>query len=71
MNSNGILRYYITIVEKDAFGLFRKKVKPEIDSVETMFRQQLSPEPEGLVGDLRKAEVWYARLQTIMALSET
>ncbi|MFH2068852.1 MAG: hypothetical protein ABII89_05250 [Candidatus Omnitrophota bacterium] len=36
-----------------------------------MFRRQLSEEPEGLVGDLRKAEVWYARLQTIMALSET
>ena len=39
--------------------------------METMLRRQLSEEPEGLVGDLRKAEVWYARLQTIMALSET
>jgi len=71
LNYIKLLRYYIIIMEKDAFGLFRKKVKPEIDSVETMFRRQLSEEPEGLVGDLRKAETWYARLQTIMALSET
>ncbi len=57
-------------MEKDGFGVFLRRVKPEIECVEKLLRRQLSEEPEGLVVDLRRAEVWYARLQTIFAFAE-
>ena len=58
-------------MEKDAFGAFARRVRPEIEFVEKLLRHQLSEEPEALVSDLRKAEVWYARLQTVLAFAET
>jgi len=57
-------------VDRDPFESFQKRVKPEIELVERLLRHPLSEEPGGLVSDLRKAEVWYARLQTIMAFTE-
>lgn len=56
--------------EQDNFEAFRKKVEPEISFVEKLLRRPLSEEPESLAADLRRAEVWYARLQTILAYAE-
>ncbi|HNQ35563.1 MAG TPA: hypothetical protein PKN80_05810 [bacterium] len=55
---------------KTDFPGFLRKVKPEITLVEGLLRQPLSEEPEGLIADLLKIEVWYARIQTILAFAE-
>ena len=57
-------------MERDSFEDFQKRVRPEIEFVERTLRRQLSEEPEGVVADVRKAEVWYARMQTILAFAE-
>ncbi len=53
-----------------SFEVFRKKVDPELTFVEKLLRRPLSEEPQGLVTDLRRAEAWYSRMQTIAAFAE-
>jgi hypothetical protein len=53
------------------FETFHRRVEPEVATVEKIMHRALAEEPEGLAADLRRAEVWYARLQTILAYAES